>query len=178
MNERAPKTSQKKFYENEHLGKFEVVELQALNPADIHDEDRAFIHTASGNRYMLRHSRGRNNKLVIYNEQKGGFKAEDAHSFYTRKDSAIAEVGKPFNVLAITDEQKNTTSEWTSTAVTRIEVRRGIEAAIRNAVSRQTSGSWGTALAEAVAEQAGPRAVTSTDAPDVDPLKKFKKYNP
>lgn len=123
---------QKSTYESS-LGSFETDEVRQLQASDIGTDDRAFVSTMSGNRYMLRHSQSRGEALVIYSER-DGFDEAHARPFRVRQGTdAIATVGAPLNYFAITDEEKQTGNEVTSTEVTRIEIRRGIEAAIRKA---------------------------------------------
>jgi hypothetical protein len=136
----------KEVYESQ-LGNFEVDVVPELRSQDIGNDDRALIMTESGNRYMIRHSKGRGESLVIYNERDEGFNAKNAHPFLIRNEAGnrgpIARVGRSLNVFVIMDEKANTGSEWNSTLVSRIEIRRGIEAAIRKEVSRQNSGEGG-----------------------------------
>jgi hypothetical protein len=125
------------------LGKFEVEVVPELRSEDIGNDDRAFIETESGNRYMVRHSKSRGESLVIYNEREGGFDASGAHPFMLRNEAGvrgpIARIGQPLNVFAITEEKTGKGNEWKSTNVNRIEIRRGIEAAIRETVSQQNN---------------------------------------
>jgi hypothetical protein len=142
--------SKKSTYESP-LGSFEVDEFTALQPGDIGPGDRAFVHTKSGNRYMLRHSKSRGGELVIYNEREG-FDAEHARPFRIRQGSnAIATVGAPLNYFAIMNEKEQTGGEVASTEVTRIEVRRGLDEAA-NAADKGSEGlgSIADALKEAV----------------------------
>jgi hypothetical protein len=168
----ASKSPEKKFYNHNQLGRFEVVERPALRGADVGLDDRAFLHTESGNRYMVRHSKSRGESLVIYNEREGGFKTEGAHTFFVRGQSPIAEIGKPINVLV---ETAGPNMEWRSTPVTRIEIRRGVERAVRDAVSsNEGAGGWGAALAGAIGERADNHARDRADT-EIDPLEHFKR---
>ena len=127
------------------IGKFEVDIVPELHSANIGLGDRAFVTTESGNRYMIRHSKGRREALVIYDEKKEGFAAEAAHPFMTRKEEGgkgpVARVGRPLNLFAITEEQTGKGVEWRSTKVTRIEIRRALEAAIRKVSAEQGNAS-------------------------------------
>lgn len=159
-------------YEKEGLGRFEVDDLNAIDASDVKPGDRAIISTQSGNRYMLRHSDSREGQLVIYSER-DGFDAAHAHPFMIRRRSSIAEIGKPMNIFAITDEQTNAGTEWTSTPVTRIEVRRGLDAAIKEAERQNQSGGIGTMMANMVKEQVSGNAKRDhNDTPD--PYTHFK----
>lgn len=130
-----------KRYEHPQLGSFEVVELNAIKGSDVESGDRGFIHTESGNRYMLRHSKSRGGALIIYSERDGGFEDGTGHPFGIRKEAtAIATVGRPLEYFEITDETSGRGSVVTSTNVTRIEVRKGFEAAIEKAVHEQAQG--------------------------------------
>jgi hypothetical protein len=122
--------SSDKSHESPH-DSFEVVELPSLSPADVGNDDRAFIYTESGNRYMVRHSKSRGGALVIYNEREGGFFAENAHPFRARSNT-LASVGQSFEYFAITDEASQEGNMATSTKITRIEVRRGLDKAAEN----------------------------------------------
>lgn len=149
------------------LGRFEVDVVSELRSENVGTADRAFIMTESGNRYMVRHSKGRGEELVIYNERKGGFVAEAAHPFMVRneggKKGPIARIGQPLNVLT-------SNGEWRSTKVVKIEIRRGVEAAVRKAVVEQRGkdSSLFGGIAKAIGDQAG-GARTSVEK-DVDPL--------
>jgi hypothetical protein len=137
----------------------DAIEINTLTSSDIRSEDRAFIYTESGNRYMLRHSKSRGGALTIYNEREGGFSAESGHLFMIRKGNiAIAEVGKSLNYFAMSNEHKdNTGEEVLSTRVTRIELRRGLEARVaRRAAEQEAEGGFG-GIANVVKEAAGPR---------------------
>jgi hypothetical protein len=147
----AAKGKDAEYYKHEPLGKFETEEVRELRPADVGNMDRAFIYTKSGNRYMIRHSESRGGNLVIYNERDSAFASAGAHPFFIR-GNMIAEVGFPLSVLAEV-EKGSSRNEWKSTQITRIEIRRGVEAAIRNAVKGQTTGGLGAALAETIKDQ-------------------------
>lgn len=162
------------------LGKFEVDVVPEIRSEDIGADDRAFILTQSGNRYMIRHSKGRSEALVIYDERKEGFDANAAHPFMVRKENGqkgpIARVGIPLNVFAITDEKTEKGTEWNSTPVTRIEIRRGIEAAIRKVTAAQgTDGeSLFGGIANAIARMGDARSTPAAE--EVNPLDpKYRK---
>jgi hypothetical protein len=129
---------QAEFYESP-LGKFEVKNLDKIASKDIEDADRAFIFTVSGNRYMLRHSKTRNGSLVIYNEREGnGFRNENGRPFLIEGDS-IAKVGEPMRYFEITDEINKMGNWANSTAIVRIEIRKGFDAAIEKLVTEGRS---------------------------------------
>ena len=130
----------KAFYESP-LGKFEVVELRSISRSDVASGDRAFIHTESGNRYMLRPSKSRGGELIIYNEREGGFGADNGHPFAT-PTGTIATVGETFEYFKITDEANKMGFKANSSKVTRIEVRRGLEAAVAKAAA-EAGGNQG-----------------------------------
>jgi hypothetical protein len=115
------------------IGTFEVLLPDKISKSDIGDDDRVFIVTQSGNRYMFRHSQSRGGELVMYNERKGGFESENAHPFMIpdiQKD-VIATKGSPFIYFDFTDEEQGT-GEWVqSSTVTKIELRKGHEAGVR-----------------------------------------------
>lgn len=146
----------KEEYEAGNLS-FELVEARSLAASDIRADDRAFIHTSSGNRYMLRHSRSRNGQLVIYNEREGGFSAESARPFLVKRGApAIAEVGRPLQYFAITDEQTGAGIAATSTTVNRIEIRRNLERAVQSgAEGRGPSGAF-REIARSIISEATP----------------------
>jgi len=140
----------------------ELVNLESLSGSDIREEDRAFIYTESGNRYMLRHSRARAGQLVIYDEREGGFSADNARQFLIKRgSSAIAELGRPLQYFAITDERTGTGAPVSSTIVTRIEIRRNLERHIRSHAA-EPGGAF-RIIAETMRAAAGPRRRSSND---------------
>jgi hypothetical protein len=164
------KGPEKKYYEHERLGRFEIEEVRVLKPSDIGNIDRAFIQTESGNRYMIRHSESRGGSLVIYNERESAFKSAGAHPFLIRQNT-IAEVGLPLNIL-VEDEKEVSKTEWRSTPITRIEIRRGVETAIRDAAKGRGHSGFGAVLAEAIKEQV--RGPDTSEPEETDPLNHFK----
>jgi hypothetical protein len=167
------KKLEKKHYDHETPGKFEIEEVQVLKPSDIGDMDRAFIQTECGNRYMIRHSESRGGSLVIYNERESAFKPGGAHPFFVRQNT-IAEVGLQLNILA-EDENESSRNEWRSTPIARIEIRRGVEAAIRAAVKGRGRSGLGTALAAAIKEQVKEGGRETSGPEEIDPLKHFRR---
>jgi hypothetical protein len=111
---------------------------------------------------MLRHSQSRSGQLVIYNEREGGFIAESGHPFLIKRGSAtIAEVGQPLEYFVITDEKKRTGTPVSSTRIKRIEIRRGLETAIRLSAPEQESDVGFQNIAEALKDAAGGRKRSS-----------------
>jgi hypothetical protein len=137
-NPRKEPSERKRFMEFE--GKqFEVVDIDALQAQDIKPGDRTIISTESGNRYMLRFSKSAKAPKV-YSERT---KFEDGYELFNKYDDehpTVAEIGKPFEFTMITDKKKNLGQPFTSTPVTAIEIRCGLDDAIENN-PRQVSGS-------------------------------------
>lgn len=82
---------------------------------------------------MVRHSKNRDGRLVIYNEREGQFRAESAALFLIKRGSkTIAEVRRPPAHFSVTDENEKlgVGVPVSSTRVIRIEIRRNLEAAI------------------------------------------------
>jgi hypothetical protein len=120
----------KKYYESE-LGKFEVDEPSVLTEGDINAGDRAIITTRSGNRYMVRRSESRGGAIMIYNERTG---FSDGYPIVPEgKD--IATVGENLNVFLALDEKNKKGTRWQSTEVQKIEIRRGLDTAVKEAAS-------------------------------------------
>lgn len=84
--------------------------------------------------------------------------SETGHPFMIRRGSSVvAEIGKPLDYFAITNEKDGTGNACSSTRVLRIEVRRGLEAAIaRHASQDQTEVGFGD-IAQALKERASPQ---------------------
>ena len=51
---------------------FTVENFSALNPMDIGPDDRAYVHTASGNVYRIERSKTRSGLLKVWNQNTGG----------------------------------------------------------------------------------------------------------
>ncbi len=137
----------------------EVVELQFLSPADIDTDDRAFIHTESGNRYMVRHSKGRGGELVIYNEREGKFSPESGHPFLIRSKT-FASVGQPLEYFSVLDETTRRGSEVTTTKVTRIEVRKGLDK-----IAESEGRRMGRGIADMLKQEVRGKDADSKDPP-------------
>ncbi len=128
---------------------FEVVDLHILTPKDIARGDRVLIGTESGNRYMVRRSESRNGVLMIYNEKTGNFEKGNPLHLKTKED-IIAEIGKEMKFIAVTDERRNLGSDFTSTKVNAIEIRKGLDAAIQSAPEQK--GDLGSLMAKMLHE--------------------------
>lgn len=105
----------------------ESVYLQELTPKDIKSEDRAFISTESGNRYMIRRSKSAGDKMKVYNERNH---FNDGYEIVPRDNpEVIAETGKRFlfTMLGFDKETKSGRQGFNATKVTEIELRKGIE---------------------------------------------------
>ena len=103
-----------------------------LKPSDFGKDDRVFISTESGNRYMIRWSKS-GNTFKIYNERADDFNhGETLYNSYDG-DTSIAETGKPLEFFIVTDPVRNLGRKMAATQVTGIEIRRNIDSAIENA---------------------------------------------
>ncbi len=136
--ERPPRPRENSSFYESPLGRFEVLEPSVLRAIDIGNADRAFIHTLSGNRYMIRHSKTRGGALIIYNERDGGFGPENGHPFRVASEE-IGVVGQPLKYWKISDESgpQPRGVMYNSTVINRIEIRKGFEAAVEAAAARQ-----------------------------------------
>ena len=130
--EKPPKNRADTFWKETYessVGKFEIVEIEAITGKNVETGDRAFIYTESGNRYMLRRSKSNNDSLMVYNEREGKFAPESGRVLGVQKESQyLAEVGQPFHAFAIGSVEAMTGQEFKSTLVKRIQIIRGIDA--------------------------------------------------
>ncbi len=79
---------------------------------------------------MIRHSKSQGVPL-IYNEREGSFKGGTGHPFGIRTGKVeIAQVGEPLEYMEMSEKEAGKGVLSTSTKVTRIEVRKGLEAAV------------------------------------------------
>ncbi|MFH1893787.1 MAG: hypothetical protein ABIK83_14030 [Candidatus Zixiibacteriota bacterium] len=113
-----------------------------LKGSDINPNDRVFIRTKSGNRYMLRRSKSAGNAIKIYNERADGFK--QGYILYD-DGSALARVGKEFEFTVYIAEAKG--QSYVSTTVKDIEIRRDIDEACNNSDEIQ---GWGAYIASKI----------------------------
>ncbi|HEY4483660.1 MAG TPA: hypothetical protein VI752_00590 [Candidatus Paceibacterota bacterium] len=113
------------------IGDFETLKLEELKGEDVKEGDRVMITTSSGNRYMLRRSESSDGKVRIYNEAAGDLES-GRHGYVLRippeSDGLIAKVG---NKLHIGIEVGDNVQPWVSTKVSDIEIRVGLDAAIK-----------------------------------------------
>jgi hypothetical protein len=108
----------------EILGKqYEVVDINILNPDLIEQNDRAFITTKSGNRYMVRRSKSRGGALTVYNEREGFSVGLPLHN----QNETITRITEPMKLWVVTDEEKQLGKEIKSTEITAIEIRKGVD---------------------------------------------------
>jgi len=140
--------AKKGIYESSY-GRFETVEIDAIDPKDIQRGDRAFIVTESGNRYMLRRSKSNNDALMVYNEREGAFSPESGRILGVQKGKPhLAQKGRPFNAFSIDDIETMTGQEFRSTPVTQIIVIRGADTAVHSNSYQPSASSWGSSLAK------------------------------
>jgi hypothetical protein len=122
---------------------YEVFDLDRISESQIEPGDRVFIRTESGNRYMLRRSRGADGRIFVYRENDGFSKGGALGSEALKSD--IASVGKPLRLLV-----EDLNRIWQSTPVSAIELRKGIDAAIENSQNRPQARSFADALVRRV----------------------------
>lgn len=120
---------------------FKVEKPDQLNPDNINPEDRVFITTKSGNRYMIRRSKSRGGALMVYNEKADGFKA--GYPIALDKGSTV-EVGQDFNFIAVNDEKKGLGQKYHATEIMEIEIRRGLDKFIEEESSENNENDFGS----------------------------------
>ncbi len=124
---------------------FKVEKPDQLNPDNINPEDRVFITTKSGNRYMIRRSKSRGGTLMVYNEKADGFKV--GYPIALDKGSTV-EIGQDFNFIAVNDEKKGLGQKYHATEIMEIEIRRGLDKFIEEEFSREEKNDFGSATKE------------------------------
>ena len=108
--------------------------LSRLVAGDLKVDDRAMVSTESGNRFLVRISQSKG--MLMIHSERADFK-DEAPLYVKGPTELLAEIGKPFafvRVVGVIVPGKQVMGEpYTSTPVTGIEIRRGIEAAVRTA---------------------------------------------
>lgn len=127
---------------------YEYVTTQSLSPDQIASDDRVFISTQSGNRYMVRRSKSRNGALMIYNKKEGfkiGYPIHDQHAH-------IADVSKGLNIWIVTDEAQKLGKQIMSTDVTYIEIRKGVDTILNSTPDSEKTTSFADMLKKQTGE--------------------------
>ncbi len=132
-------------------GTFTVETYSKFSPGDLTVEDRAYVHTDSGNVYRLERSRSRPGLIKIQNERSGG---EWEYAAPMPGKSSIFEVGQQMHYATLNDPDdpaKGGTATQSS-SVSKIEIWRNYSKAIRGIEKElqdrmPTSGGIGTVLA-------------------------------
>jgi hypothetical protein len=126
------------------LGDFETIKPAVLNPDDVEEGDRVIVTTASGNRYMFRKSKSAGGRIKVSNEKMGHFESGTGFLFRLKENNIATKV----EAMLIGIEEGDKIKGWNTTEVTEIEIRKGVDNAVKEYYERNSGKSFGAAMAQ------------------------------
>lgn len=123
---------------------YEIKDVNTLHAQDIGKNDRVFITTQSGNRYMIRWSKSKGVPMIYSEREQFKNGKELANNYADGK--AVAEIGIPMEYITVTNKEQRVGTKQRSSQVTAIEIRKDIDDAIEHAASETNFSTIATSL--------------------------------